>query len=1296
MHKLASILLFFCLLPCSALASELPGPSFRELNKAGDILHKNMPESVSISPSNPYTQNQILVRFKDKVSANDIAAAHAKMSASIVRKYNIVKNLQLVKLTPGMSVMDAIELYSANDNVFYAEPNYKVHALMIPNDPFFDSLWSLLNTGQNGGIPNADINVAPVWDLTTGNNNIVVVVIDTGIDYAHQDLAVNMWKNIADCNDNGSDDDGNGYIDDCYGVDTINNDSDPLDDNGHGTHVAGIIGSKGNNGIGTTGVNWNISLMACKCLDKYGEGSVAEAVDCLEYVKAMRDRGVNVIATNNSWGGTGFSQALHDAIDVHRKAGILFIAASGNFSSDNDAYPDFPASFYIPNIISVAATDETDDIAFFSNDGRQSVHIGAPGHDILSTTIGNSFLRLSGTSMAAPQVAGVAALMKAQEQGRDWISIKNLIIAGGESIPSLENTISQKRLDAYGAITCFNSVILSRLKPAGRAIHARVGKTIDLSVLHINCAAPNGQVSVTVNPGGQKIMLLDDGLGSDQVAGDGIYSAQWTPSTEGIFTLDFPNGDVVAVKVFLDQNPPLFSEFTFRYLGMTFAQAIAIGDVNDDGRNDVVVTTSNYYDPENDQRIHVFHQSLSGELSEPVKYLVGEYGTYSQITSVDIGDLNNDGRADVAVCSMNAESPQDNFVGVFLQNDQGALGPMIRYLTPNSQRLKIGDVNNDGLPDIVSIGCNTTSIDVFLQNRQGSLSAPVVYGVMHGCDSQVELGDINDDGLPDIVIINGIFSGGPNLAVMSQKKDGTFAPPVYYDYRGEQGTGGVAVGDINGDGLNDIVVTFFGMPFIGTFLQTDSNTFGTPINYPSFVLPLAVKIRDINGDGLNDVIVLNEAHGGSDLQIYLQAPNGFLFPFLTHQIPFEDFNPQGMAVGDINGDGAADIVSADANYGLSIVYNDLQADPIVLSLNILKGLYGDGTVISSPGGIICGADCQGQFNEGTYVTLTAVPNADSIFAGWRGRDCKEEVDGSCTVIMYRNSAVQANFDLISATLMVTKIGTGNGTVISNPPGLLCTRERCSGVYDAHTKVSLTAVPDEDSVFDGWYLDCWGLLCSLTLNNNKTVHVAFNKKKGTITVQKSGSGGGIIKSSPNGINCGFDCSQDFAYGTSVTLTPVPDHGSTFVGWSGGGCSGLGECVLTLSSDVIITAEFSLPNPDLSGEWLSLSKTCKNNKKGIKCKIKGKFSVMNIGNRNSQASVVNFYLSDNETFDAEDIFLKQVSLGKLRAGKTTLKTLSKDFPYDFSVSGKYIIAVIDFYNNIIEMNENNNILVYGLIP
>ena len=508
----------------------------------------------AVPPLPPHVPNEVIVKFRDRVPESAKSTARSGVSGIRVRAFRILDGLEHHRLPPHVSVDAAIANYRKNPDVLYAEPNYIVRTTYTPNDTSFFDLWGLYNSGQTGGTPGADIDAPSAWNTTTGSSSVVVAIIDTGIDHGHPDLLANVFRNALDCNADGIDDDGNGHVDDCFGIDTANNDSNPQDDNRHGSHVAGTIGAVGNNEAGVVGVNWSVSLMACKFLDAAGSGTTADAIACLEYVRAMKDRGVNVIATNNSWGGGGFSLALFEAIKRHQESGILFVAAAGNgnvfgVGINNDQTPFYPCNFGLSNIICVAATTSNDDRASFSNYGRRTVHIGAPGNEILSTTLNGTYATLSGTSMATPHVTGTAALLKAADSSRDWRAIRNLILAGGDSVPSLENTITQKRLNAYGALNCSNSPVFSRLTPIADTAAGSVGTAIGLSALNINCAAPNGDVVVTVNPGGQIVTLLDDGSGLDQVAGDGNYSGQWTPETAGAFTLAFPDGSVLAVSV---------------------------------------------------------------------------------------------------------------------------------------------------------------------------------------------------------------------------------------------------------------------------------------------------------------------------------------------------------------------------------------------------------------------------------------------------------------------------------------------------------------------------------------------------------------------------------------------------------------------------------------------------------------------------------------------------------------------------------------------------------------------------
>jgi subtilisin family serine protease len=332
-----------------------------------------------------YAADHILVKFRQGMSAEARANVHAGFGARALKQYTAVRDLEAVSLPAGLDVGAALRAYRLHPEIEYAEPDYIVHISASPNDPLFPQMWNLLNTGLDGGTAGDDVGAALAWNLSTGNHNVVVATIDSGIDYTHPDLIPNLFHDTTVCN--GVNDGTNG----CYGISTVSYTSSPFDDNGHGTHVSGIIGASGNNGIGIVGINWSVQLLTCKFIDFRGSGQVSDAISCLDYVLQMKSKGYDIVATNNSWGGGEYSQALTDAIQAQQQAGILFITAAGNEFSDNDVTPTYPANTSLPNVISVAATTRTDSLAVFSNTGRHTVHLGAPGQEILSTLPGNNY-----------------------------------------------------------------------------------------------------------------------------------------------------------------------------------------------------------------------------------------------------------------------------------------------------------------------------------------------------------------------------------------------------------------------------------------------------------------------------------------------------------------------------------------------------------------------------------------------------------------------------------------------------------------------------------------------------------------------------------------------------------------------------------------------------------------------------------------------------------------------------------------------------------------------------------------
>ncbi len=413
-----------------------------------------------------YAPDSILVRFRSARGAAALSGrttSLARVQGSIAdanrdgiddRFANLAGGeLAAIQLAKGADVVAALELLKDDPNVLYAEPNYIVHAIATPNDPQFPQLYGLDNTGQTGGTADADVDGPEAWDLTVGSSDIVVGVVNTGIDYTHEDLAGNVFVNPNEIAGNGVDDDGNGVIDDVHGFNAITGSGDPADDNAHGSHCSGTIGAVGNNGVGVAGVNWDVTIMGLKFLGAGGSGTLEDAIEAINYAVGMKNAGVNLRVLSNSWSGGGFSQALLDAINAANAVDILFVAAAGNSGSDNDVTPTFPANYDAPNVVSVAATDHADARAGFSCFGATTVDLGAPGVNVLSTTPGNTYSVFSGTSMATPHVAGAAALVLSVNETLTTGELKDLLMTTVDPVASLEGiTVTGGRLNAATAV----------------------------------------------------------------------------------------------------------------------------------------------------------------------------------------------------------------------------------------------------------------------------------------------------------------------------------------------------------------------------------------------------------------------------------------------------------------------------------------------------------------------------------------------------------------------------------------------------------------------------------------------------------------------------------------------------------------------------------------------------------------------------------------------------------------------------------------------------------------------------
>ena len=402
---------------------------------------------------------EVLVKFRPGVKLAEIQKIAARNNDVVEDNLEFIKGWVSIDDLDGADMAAVAKQYAAMSEVVeYAEPNgvisleeqttdplrkdlvHREPMYNLPNDPQFGDQWALNNQGQDGGKANADIGALKAWEKTHGTAEVVVAVLDTGVDYEHTDLAANMWvrpDNIPQYTD-----DQLGTFNDLQGYDADANAGDPMDDNGHGTHCSGIIGAEGNNNEGIAGVNWNVEIMPLKFLGRGGYGTTKDAIEAINYAIDRKQKGVNLRVINASWGSTSYSKALEDAIRAAGENGILFVAAAGNATTNNDMTPHYPSNYDLPNVISVASLDRNDALSSFSNFGAKTVHIAAPGREILSTWLGDQYREASGTSMAAPQVSGVAALIIASDPDISVEKLRERILKSVDKIDSLSGKVA--------------------------------------------------------------------------------------------------------------------------------------------------------------------------------------------------------------------------------------------------------------------------------------------------------------------------------------------------------------------------------------------------------------------------------------------------------------------------------------------------------------------------------------------------------------------------------------------------------------------------------------------------------------------------------------------------------------------------------------------------------------------------------------------------------------------------------------------------------------------------------------
>lgn len=1227
--------------PPAGTASSTAGSSTYG-NPTGQQVTTNLTSATGSPSLRPVrsVSGELLVKFRasSRMSALSVLGAQDRVQVRSVHEYRAVSGLQRIRLAPGTSVQDAIAAYSSKPDVEYAEPNYIVSVRSVPNDPSFASQWSLQNTGQvANSVPGSDIHATEAWDITTGDPNVYVGVIDSGVDYNHPDLVDNIYSSATDCNNNGIDDDNDGYIDDCHGIDTANHDSDPMDDevDGHGTHVSGIIGAVGNNSLGVSGVAWHVKIVPCKFIGADGNGSVADAIECLDWIATLKDKGLNIVATNNSWGAGISSQALRDAIARQLQRGILFVAAAGNDYqnlSDTWGYEDgsvFPCGYSLPNIICVGASKANDDnwmeqTTIGSNYGRQTVDIVAPGHNILSTLPGNQYGMLTGTSMAAPHVTGTIALLNSHFPGIDWRAARNRILASGDISAYLDNighqsfdVVSKRRLNAARALTCSGATVTGRTAPrtVGQSMsNWHVGETLTLAVLNIDCENPNGAVTITLQPGNIPILLQDDGNGADLVAGDGIYTATWTPTAGGSYTLAFPgtvydlnSGTVIADTITVNVDELLKPGFPVRTLhaGGQFVgfPGPVVGNV--DGTPDLEILLPGYMQGPN----YLWKSNGS---------LVGGWPLDPEgFNATDPLSVSSPGFWSMGHLSATASELQ--VVGAFVRMINGGSPIEVRFgtgvLLPSWPRIggltisappTLVDLDGDGLDEIF-FGPDTHQL-VGLHSDGSVVSGfPVQPADINfsGIGSPIAA-DIDLDGTPELIVGADNGSTGEIIALHA---DGTRLAGFPAAVPGPPSISGV--GDVDGDGQPEIIATADRATSTGGFEHVLVEVSADGAVKRTLVVPSGASadaLADLDGDGIPEIVlswgVVDQFnHTEQRFMNVIHGDGTSLAGWPKQLTKIMEGGTSKAVVGDVDGDGKPDIVLI-AQTALHVLGPDgtyASGFPRQLPYQFVYSTVG---YTYTP--IIADIDADGR-ND-----IIVTSDFSDGRGGWFPRVWAYDLHGPAAqgpiewgqplAGPAHRGFYELGKNLAGSAYLATRV-SGNGSVVAQGGGVDC-GSRCIGLYTKGTAVTLTANAASGQTFTRWSGACAGQgnPCTVTVQKFTSAVAEFSGSGSppgayALTTTLSGSGTGGVASQPAGISCPASCSGQFAPNTSVTLTATPSTGSVFAGWSGA-CTGSNTtCSVSMTSAQSVGASFSL-EPVLSVSVTGNGKVT-SNPAGIDC-------------------------------------------------------------------------------------------------
>ena len=1087
-------------------------------------------------PGTSVVPHRVLVRFRTGTQPVTRMAARADVEASVATAYHLVPRLELLRLPAGQSVAGAVAALSRDPRVEYAVPDLVVRAAAVPNDPLSSSQWAL----QAIGAPAA-------WARTTGSAKVTVAVLDSGADFSHPDLAANLvsgWNFVSDT-------------------------SDPSDDLGHGTHVAGIIGAVGNNGVGVAGINWHVSLMPLKICDAGGSCSLDDEVLALQYAV---DHGAKI--ANASFGGNyGGYQPEEDAIAAAGQKGLLYVAAAGNAASDNDSLPFYPASYPLDNIISVAATTSSQGLASFSDYGFTSVQTAAPGQDILSTMLTSGPLSnpsgygvLSGTSMAAPEVTGAAALLWAEHPDWTMQQVRMRLLTTASPLASLTGKVEDcGQLDVAAATDPTLSdqgIVCVRLRGTGGGSVSSDPAAIDCGAACVASVPVGTTVTLSATPGPGSTFTGWGGVcsGSDSCTVDasGIgdvtatFHASGSPPGWQQSPLSAPAGrDPFVPGSELERGPGDFSSF----------YNVAVSADGSERAETIFNPPAGYcgYDSTDTGGVFLEHRTSAGWVAD------------GAVTAPGVPGYDGDPVARWANCSDFGTVTQLSADGTTL------------LVAPDMAQ--VWDPGTSG-------GRYRCAAYVYQRGSGGWALDAVLYPP--GVDAR---GSTTWDGCGYFGIDGAISEAGNRVAMLASGLDASGSVVLRADvYAQSQGSWSLEQ-QITLPSPNSDCAHTIGPRFLS--LAGDGNT-------------MLVGSPDCDdGGGAAAGLVYAYSRAGSQWSLAQTIHS----PAPTHRF--------GLETTLAEDGGTAVIGSGDATWVLERDSTGWHVSAVLSRPGSSADAAGTPlqcpTVVQDGARILCGAFDNVGFNvaQGAiYVYARPAggweseqPQALEAFAtdgfdsdllgqgqprGWLTLAAPEDgsfIDAPMSPTGLASGAYphdRIGYEFTTGdvdqtgddqTLTVAPAGSGLGAVTGEPSGIDC-GSICWHGFAPGTSVTLTPTAQADSAFVGWSGACAGTgACTVTMDQTESVTAIFALVRATLTVGRSGNGSGSVTSSPARISCVSTCSSSFNVGATVTLTATPATGSRFSGWTGA-CTGSGTCAVTMNQARSVTATFTVIRESLT--------------------------------------------------------------------------------------------------------------------